>query len=205
MNKWVRLPGWAALLTLLLPFSLAYSLGCEHQSLSLALLRLLFAVKGQMKGRGRGKKLSEIEKGRGWGGRTQRENKIISLLCLVQSLKVTNSKIPKMHLQSSSKQGLRQRITFLSPPPAPTLCPVWFRPLPLKVLPLSMPGSQKGNPEKWRTCLRPHSWSSAPAFTQSPWVSHDRLMDSGLGVDGRHRAKMMLSFWNLKLGTQSFH
>lgn len=59
----------------------------------------LFVVKRQRKERGRGNELNEIGKGRGWGGRPQKENKSISLVCLVQSLKV----ILKMKLESSSK------------------------------------------------------------------------------------------------------
>lgn len=162
-----------------------------------------------MKEGGRGNTLSEIGKVRGWGGSTRRENKMISLLCLVQSLKVTNSKIVKTKLQSSSKQGPRQRITFLLTP----ACSYTLSCLAHAFIPncavslLKQSATQRDewhancNPERWVTCLRPHSCSSVPEFRL---FFHYRLMDSGISVDFRCRAKMILSPWKLKVGTKRF-
>lgn len=52
----------------------------------MAFLRLLFAVKGQMKERGGGNELREIGKGRGERGAHRKQNYFS--LCPVQSLKV---------------------------------------------------------------------------------------------------------------------
>lgn len=94
---------WAGLLPSSCPAAFPHSHRRVHQSLSLALLRLslLFVLKGQREERGRGNELSEMGKGRGYGGSAQKEKKMISLVCLVQSLKA----VLKMKLEGSSKLG----------------------------------------------------------------------------------------------------
>lgn len=163
-----------------------------------------------MKERERGNKLSEIGKGKGWGGSAHRESKIISLLYLIQSRKVTNPKILKMKLQRSWKQGPRQRITVLSVPAWSYILSCLAEAFTPNCAAFLHAWSPNCNPERWMTCLRTRSCStSVPEFRLFfhyrffPWKYFS--MDPGLSVDFRCKAKISLSPWKLKVGTQIFH